>query len=98
MKSSDLSSRRRRGRDMRRDCRSRLETHALKRGLALIDCTICRGDDSFKKSAGIGEDVMFGKGFAAPSRREILRAAGFSEGALSAPGLGLNQAIAAGHP
>ncbi len=41
---------------------------------------------------------MFGKKFADPSRREILRAAGFAVGAMVAPGLGVKQASAAGYP
>ena len=38
------------------------------------------------------------KKFTHPSRRKILRAAGFAIGALAAPGLGLRQARAAGYP
>ena len=41
---------------------------------------------------------MFGKKSARPSRREILRSAGFAVGAMVAPGLGLKQASAAGYP
>jgi tripartite-type tricarboxylate transporter receptor subunit TctC len=41
---------------------------------------------------------MSGKKWACPSRREILRTAGFAVGALAAPGLGPRQARAAGYP
>ena len=41
---------------------------------------------------------MSGKKSARPSRREILRNAGFAIGAMVAPGLGLKQASAAGYP
>jgi tripartite-type tricarboxylate transporter receptor subunit TctC len=41
---------------------------------------------------------MFGKKFAHPSRREILRSAVAAVGALAAPGVGLRQARAAGYP
>jgi tripartite-type tricarboxylate transporter receptor subunit TctC len=41
---------------------------------------------------------MSGKKSAHPSRREILRAAGFAVGALATPGLGPRQARAAGYP
>src|SRR5260370_8072873 len=41
---------------------------------------------------------MFGRKSTYPSRREILRTAGFAIGAIAAPGLGLKQARAAGYP
>ena len=41
---------------------------------------------------------MLGKKFAYPSRRELLRAAGFAIGAMAVPGLGVKQAMAAGYP
>src|SRR5260370_1021628 len=41
---------------------------------------------------------MFGRKSTYPSRREILRTAGFAIGAIAAPGFGLKQARAAGYP
>ena len=41
---------------------------------------------------------MLGKKFAYPSRRELLRTAGFAIGAMAVPGLGVKQARAAGYP
>ncbi len=41
---------------------------------------------------------MFARKSGYPSRREILRTAGFAIGAMAAPGLGLKQARAAGYP
>ena len=41
---------------------------------------------------------MLGKKFAYPSRRELLRTAGFAIGAMAVPGLGVKQAMAAGYP
>ena len=41
---------------------------------------------------------MLGKKFAYPSRRELLRAAGFAIGAMAVPGLDVKQARAAGYP
>jgi tripartite-type tricarboxylate transporter receptor subunit TctC len=41
---------------------------------------------------------MLGKKFAYPSRRDLLRTAGFAIGAMAVPGLGVRQARAAGYP
>src|SRR5665811_1664363 len=41
---------------------------------------------------------MLGKKFAYPSRRELLRTAGFAIGAMAVPRLGVRQARAAGYP
>src|SRR5665811_778959 len=41
---------------------------------------------------------MLGKKFAYPSRRELLRTAGFAIGAMAVPGPGVKQAMAAGYP